>query len=92
MRSIKSAERIVMARKTRNEIDAAVLGVVARFDTLPDEAHLRVRHVAAIMNCSVATVWRARRAGRIPAPYRLTAGLVAWRVGDLRKAWRSAAQ
>lgn len=78
-----------MPRKTKDEIDAAVPGVVARFDTLPDEAHVRVRHVAAIMNCSVATVWRACKAGRIPAPHRLTAGLVAWRVGDLRKAWRT---
>ncbi len=78
-----------MTKRTKDELDAAAQGVVADFDRLPDAAHLRVRHVAAILNCSVATVWRASKAGRIPAPRKVTTGIVAWRVGDLRAAWRS---
>lgn len=77
-----------MAKRTKDELDAAAHAVVADFDRLPDDAHVRVRHVAAILNCSVATVWRARKAGRIPAPRKVTTGIVAWRVGDLRAAWR----
>lgn len=77
-------------KRTKNELDAAAIAVITDFDRLPDDAHVRVRHVAGIMNCSVATVWRASANGRLPAPRRLTAGVVAWRVGDLRAAWRNA--
>lgn len=77
-----------MAKARKPELDAAAQVLAAKFDTLSDDAHVRVRHVAAVMNCSVATVWRARAQGRLPAPRKLTAGIVAWRVGDLRAAWR----
>jgi predicted DNA-binding transcriptional regulator AlpA len=78
-----------MARRTDSERQAAALPVAAQFDSLPDDAYLGVRHVAALLNCSTSTVWRASTAGRIPAPLNITDGVVRWRVGTLRRALRS---
>lgn len=61
------------------------------FDSLPDAAHVRVPVVAALYGCSVPTIWRGTKEGRIPAPLRMSARHTAWRVGDLRAALRGAA-
>lgn len=80
-----------MAKKTKCELEAAAQAIVAQFDSLPDDAHVRVRVVAKLKSCSVATVWRGVKSGRITAPRELTPGVKAWRVGDLRQAPRRAA-
>lgn len=67
---------------------AEVQAFVSRFDSMADDSILRVRHVAELLCCSPSTVWRARRDGTIPEPVRVTAGVVGWRVGDLRYALR----
>ncbi len=76
-----------MARpiKTQQDVDAETQATIARFNKLPDEAYVRVRHVAALYGISTATVWR--HAGKsIPAPEHITPRLAAWRVGALRRA------
>ena len=56
----------------------------ADFDDLSDSAFVRVPVVADIFNCSVATIWRWTKDGRIPSPRKLSPGFTAWKVGDLR--------
>jgi predicted DNA-binding transcriptional regulator AlpA len=73
-----------MAKRSEDERQAAALPVAARFDSLADDQLVRVRDVAALLSCSVSTVWRLRKAGRIPPPKQITPGLSTWRMGDLR--------
>lgn len=54
------------------------------FDKLPDSAYVRVDVVSDLRNCSNATTWRHAAAGIIPAPKKLSAGITAWNVGELR--------
>ncbi len=65
---------------TQADIPAAL----ARFDRLPDSAHVRLPVVAALNGIGPATVWRWVKAGRLPAPVKLGPNTTAWRVGDLR--------
>ncbi len=56
------------------------------FDDLPRIAHVRLPFIQLIYGVSRATVWRWVREGKIPAPRRLSAGVTAWNVGDIRDA------
>ena len=74
------------------QVDAAVDGQLARvdpalakFDSLPDAAHVRLPVVLALYACSRATVWRHVKAGLIPAPIKFSERVTAWNVGVLRK-------
>ena len=71
-----------MADRTKSAIPDAL----KNFDHLPDAANVREPVVAALYGCSHATVWRGVKAGRIPAPRKLSARVTAWNVGDLRRA------
>ena len=59
---------------------------LADFDRLPDSAHVRLPVVTALYACSRPTVWRHVKAGKIPAPVKLSDRVTAWRVADLRAA------
>lgn len=65
---------------------AALLPAFANFDSLPDAANVRLPVVAALFACSPATVWRRVKSGTLPAPRKLSEGVTAWRVAELRKA------
>ena len=56
------------------------------FDALPDAANVRLPVVCALLQISPATTWRWSKSGRLPAPRRLSEGVTAWNVGQLRKA------
>jgi predicted DNA-binding transcriptional regulator AlpA len=56
------------------------------FDTLPDAANVRDRVVAGLFGCSVPTVWRMSKDGRLPRPRKLSERVTAWNVGELRAA------
>ncbi len=71
-----------MERTTTTRINKALEG----YDKLPDSAHVRVDTVSALRNCSNATTWRHAKAGLIPAPKKLSPGITAWNVGELRRA------
>lgn len=62
---------------------SSVLSQLKNFDLLPNSAHVRVDVVAGLFGCSVPTVWRRARLGKMPQPRKL-AGTPVWRVGDLR--------
>ena len=60
-------------------------------DGLSDNALIRLEnlHSFNIVPFSSSTVWRKVRAGDFPAPIKVSAGVTAWRVGDIR-AWLAA--
>jgi predicted DNA-binding transcriptional regulator AlpA len=66
----------------RDQVDEAL----RRFETMPAEAYVRLPVVCALFSCSAPTVWRRVKAGGVPKPYKLSAGMTAWRVGELRAA------
>ena len=55
------------------------------FDRLPDSALLRAPQiVGTLIPVSRATWWRYVRAGKAPPPVKISNGVTAWRVGELR--------
>jgi prophage regulatory protein len=54
--------------------------------TLPETGFVRQKQLAAIIPFSRTTLWRKVRAGEFPAPVKLSAGITAWRVEEVR-AW-----
>jgi predicted DNA-binding transcriptional regulator AlpA len=66
--------------------DRAIPHELTHFDKLPDSAHVRLPVVAGLYGCSFPTIWRNVKAGKIPAPVKLTENCTAWNVGQLRKA------
>jgi predicted DNA-binding transcriptional regulator AlpA len=62
----------------------AIPEALTYFDSLPDSANVRVRVVAALCGCSIATVWRMVKRHQLPAPRRTSERITAWNVGELR--------
>lgn len=71
--------------------DAPIPDALRNFELLPDSAFVRLAVVAGLFACSPATVWRRVKKGALPTPRRLSAGVTAWRVGELRTALRGEA-
>ena len=65
---------------------APIPDALRNFDALPDAANVRLPVVCALLQISPATTWRWSKSGRLPAPRRLSEGVTAWNVGQLRKA------
>lgn len=66
---------------------------LATFEQLPDSAYIRLRQlVGTVLPFSSATVWRYCRTGAFPPPVRVSAGITAWRVGDIRQWLRDPAR
>ena len=61
--------------------------VLARFEDLPDEALIRLSQILAwhIVPYSTSTFWRRCRNNEFPRPIKVSAGITAWRVGDVRR-------
>jgi predicted DNA-binding transcriptional regulator AlpA len=53
-------------------------------DAMPDATELRVKTVAALKGCSIATVWRHAKQGLLPSP-RKSGGITTWNLGELRR-------
>lgn len=70
---------------TLNNPGAATHAAVSNFESLPNDALIRVKTVAALAGVSAATIWRWLAAGQFPEPRKLTRGTTAWRVGDVRR-------
>ncbi|CAN1579130.1 hypothetical protein MZ16F84_40850 [Escherichia coli] len=47
--------------------------------------YLLVRDMLELLRCSKATLYREVQAGRIPKPFRLSAGKSAWHKDDVKK-------
>ena len=75
------AEVDVVSDQKKVPVDPAL----AKFDSLPDAAHVRLPVVLTLYACSRATVWRHVKAGLIPVPIKFSERITAWNVGVLRK-------
>lgn len=65
---------------------ASIPSALGNFDALPDSANVRLPVVAALFACSTVTVWRRTKNGTLPPARKLSEGVTAWNVGELRKA------
>lgn len=83
--------RVFEAAVQSDSSSAAIPDALRNFDALPDSAYVRLPVTSALFQISPATTWRWSKSGRIPAPRRLSEGVTAWNVGDLRKALRGEA-
>lgn len=56
------------------------------FHQLPDDALIRLCLLVAwgLIPFSTSTLWRKCRQGEFPPPVRVSAGVTAWRVGQIR--------
>ena len=56
------------------------------FDDLPDLALIQIRPLVnyGVLPYSATTIWRKCKQGEFPQPVKLSAGITAWRVGDIR--------
>lgn len=68
-----------------NKAPSAIPDALRNFDFLPDSAIVRDKVVAGLFGCSVPTVWRMAKDGRIPKPIRPSVRITGWVVGGLRK-------
>jgi predicted DNA-binding transcriptional regulator AlpA len=57
------------------------------FDALPDVALIQLRPLLhyKVLPYSATTVWRLCRTGKFPRPIKVSPGITAWRVADIRK-------
>jgi|JI8StandDraft_1071087.scaffolds.fasta_scaffold23815_3 predicted DNA-binding transcriptional regulator AlpA len=65
---------------------SGICGELAKFDSLPRSAHVRLPVVRGLFGCSSATVWRRVKNKLLPAPKRFGDRVSAWNVGELRDA------
>lgn len=72
-------------KPTTQQLGEIDRGAFEGFDKLPESANVRVAVVAAICGVSKVTIWRWTKSGRLPAPRRLSEGVTAWNVGELRQ-------
>lgn len=58
------------------------------YDQLPDDALIRPRQLVdcGLIPFSLPTLWRKTKAGSFPTAIRVSTGITAWRLGDIR-AW-----
>ena len=56
------------------------------FNDLPDMAMIQVRPLInfKVLPYSATTIWRKCRTGEFPAPIKMSSGITAWKVGDIR--------
>ncbi len=81
---IKTAEQKRAAKQQR------ITDTLARWNSLPDDAYVRVVTVAAVFGVSVPTIWRWAKpeVGILPKPHKLTPQTTAWTAGQVRTARR----
>lgn len=83
-------ERLEGAQSKTTALSEVATGVAARaailkgFSELPDDARVGWEVVAALDDCSEATVWRRVRSGLLPPPERQGRRHTRWVVGQLR--------
>lgn len=60
-------------------------GAAAHFDTLSDQAFVRLPVVMELFSTSASNVWRWVKKGIIPRPRKLGPQTTVWNVGELRR-------
>jgi predicted DNA-binding transcriptional regulator AlpA len=59
--------------------------ITAEYGKLPETGFVRQSQLITFIPFSAATLWRKVKAAQFPAPVKLSAGITAWRVEDVRK-------
>ena len=81
---LNDPEKLALAKNRAEAKQCAIDDVLAKFDSLPDDAHVRLPVVMALFACSAASAWRYVKNGSIPAPRKFGSRVTAWKVGQLR--------
>lgn len=57
------------------------------FDDLPDMAMIQIRPLInyRVLPFSASTIWRRCRSGEFPSPIKISPGITAFRVGEIRQ-------
>ncbi|MBB5866194.1 AlpA family phage regulatory protein [Xanthomonas sp. 3058] len=55
------------------------------FNTAPDSALIRQPAVLSIIPLGRSTMWARVKSGEFPAPIKVSPGITAWRLGDVRR-------
>ena len=66
-------------------LDDPLTATLARFPVLPDDAIVKQPVVQAVFPVSDFQLWKLVKAGKFPAPEKIGARSVGWRVGPLRE-------
>lgn len=80
-----------LASRLPTPVAPPVPDALRNFDTLPDAANVRLPVVCALFGISPPTAWRWVKKCMLPAGRKLSEGVTAWNVGELRKALRGEA-
>lgn len=77
-----------MSHQLKSELNSTfpISTELANFDSLPESAYVRLPTVKALFACSTSSVWRGIKAGRIPAPVKLSPRTSCFSVKALRLA------
>ena len=91
---VQTHKRRADAKPSRTQA-ARCAAVIPNFDELPDSALMRLSQLVrdpkhptrpAPLGISASTLWRKVAGGTFPGPVRVSSGITAWRVADVR-AW-----
>jgi predicted DNA-binding transcriptional regulator AlpA len=77
------AKKIDSTKKAKP--NPAIPFALEHFGQLPDDALIPDKVVAGILGCSIPSVWRMSKDGRIPPPVRPSQRMTRWVVGGIRK-------
>ena len=78
--SLKAAESQAPANQS------AAKASIGNFNSLPDNAFMRLPQVTELVSVSKPTIWRWCKEGKFPSPRKLSGQVTAWNVGEVR-AW-----
>jgi len=74
------------ALRQSDSVAAPIPDALRNFTAMPDAAYVRLPVVCVLFGISAATAWRWVKKCALPAPRKLSEGVTAWNVGELRKA------
>ena len=77
---------LAVATSSPSPSAAHIPDALRNFDALPDSANVRLPVVCVLFGISAATAWRWVKKCALPAPRKLSEGVTAWNVGELRRA------
>jgi predicted DNA-binding transcriptional regulator AlpA len=86
MKRLTSHTAVASASSLPSPVAATIPRALAEFPYMPDAGYIRLPVVASLFACSPATVWRRVKNGTLPVPRKLSEGVTAWNVGQIRQA------